>query len=65
MKMSSGLHAATGVPSDRVNHSRGDQNYANWANPILALFGIIAGRLRNFKLNSALDLNVRNTHAQA
>ncbi len=58
MEVSARLDPSVGVPGNCVNISRSNQNYAHRTNPALALFGIITRGLRNFKLNTALYLDV-------
>jgi hypothetical protein len=65
MKMTTRLNASMSIPGNSVNYARRNQDNANWANPALALIGITAGSLGNFKFDSALYLNVRNAHSQS
>jgi hypothetical protein len=58
MEVSARLHASVSVPSNSVDNTWGNENYADWAHPALSLFGIASSGLGNFKLNAALYLDV-------
>lgn len=58
MEVSTRLHTSMSVPSNSVNNTWGDENYADWTDPTLSLFGIVSSGLGNFKLYAAFYLDV-------
>lgn len=47
-----------------MDHSGGNQNYADRTDPTLAFFGIAASCLGYLKFNASFDFNVRDARAK-
>ena len=47
-----------------MDHSRGNQYYADRTDPTLSLFGITASCLGYLKFNASFDFNVRDARAK-
>jgi len=59
VEVAPGLNTAVDIPCNRVLNPGFDTDHADRANPNLACLGILSIGLLNLKLNTSLDLGVR------
>ena len=65
MKVTPGLNSTVQIPSDGVLDSGFNTDYAHGADPNFSGFGVLPGSLLDLKLNSSLELCVRERGLEA